>query len=58
MLLDWICSIFALVINLPLSFVDGLKRNEALGLNIGGTCLIELDDGVESVNISDSSHKL
>jgi len=57
MLLDWICSIFASVINLSLSLVDGLESSEALGLNIGGIASIELDDGVEGVNIDDPFNK-
>jgi hypothetical protein len=36
MLLDWICNIFALVINLSLSLIDGLEFSEALGLNVKG----------------------
>jgi hypothetical protein len=57
MFLDWICSIFASVINLSLSLVDGLESNEASGLNIGGIASIELDDGVEGVNIDDPFNK-
>ncbi len=36
MLLDWICSIFALIINLSLSLANGLESSETLGLNILG----------------------
>ncbi len=53
MLLDWICNIFALVINLSLSLIDGLEFSEALRLNIRGIGSTKLDDGVEGIDTSD-----
>jgi len=58
MLLDRICSIFALVINLSLSRANALESNEALGLNIRAISSIELDYKVEGANIGDLSNKL
>jgi hypothetical protein len=58
MLLDWICSIFALIINLSLSFANGLESSETLWWNIRGIGSTELDDGVEGIDTSDPYNKL
>jgi hypothetical protein len=56
MLLDWICSIFALIINLSLSLANGLKFSKTLVLNIRGST--KLNDGVEGIDTSDPYNKL
>ncbi len=58
MLLDWICTIFALVINLSLSLANGLESNEALRLDIKGISSTKLDYKVEGANTGDLSNKL
>ncbi len=58
MFLDWICSIFALIINLSLSLVNGLEFSETLGLNIWNIGSTKLNDMVEGIDTSDPYNKL
>jgi hypothetical protein len=45
---DWFCSIFDFVIDFsPLSFLDGVKSKDGLGLRLGVIGSNQLDDGVD-----------
>jgi len=45
---DWLCNIFDFVIDFsPLSFLDGVKFKDGLGLQLGVIGSNQLDDGID-----------